>query len=107
MSEGTRLVQVCAEDAPPPRSNGELVFHHPWEGRVFGLAVAAQEAGLFTAEEFRQALIAAITHAPDRPYYGSWSAALQTITVAKGLLDEQSIDQRAHAFRRGIVDDVH
>ncbi len=107
MSEGTRLVDACAKHAPPPRSNGELVFNHPWEGRVFGIAVAAQEAGFFTAEEFRQALIAAIAQDPGRPYYGSWSAALLSVALAKCLLDEESVDQRARDFQDGVMDDVH
>ena len=35
-----------------PRSNGELVFDAPWEGRAFGIAVALNESGAYEWGEF-------------------------------------------------------
>lgn len=107
MAEDTGLVDALSEQTPPPRSNGELVFTEPWEGRIFGVAVAAQEAGFFTAEEFRQALIRAIADDPEAPYYGSWSQALLAMTVEKGLLEQDSVEQRTRDLRDGAVDAVH
>ena len=49
-----------------PRQNGELVFDEPWQGRVFGMAVALYEQGGLDWEEFRQALIAQIAAAEAR-----------------------------------------
>ncbi len=34
-------------DVALPRSNGELVFNVPWEGRAFGIAVALKDSGLY------------------------------------------------------------
>ena len=51
----------AADDAAaPPRQNGELVFQAPWESRVFGLAAALRDRGLFAWDEFRVCLIAEI-----------------------------------------------
>jgi len=53
----------------PPMANGELVFEAPWQARAFGMARALCEQGLYTWDEFREELIAAIArweavHAP-------------------------------------------
>jgi predicted DCC family thiol-disulfide oxidoreductase YuxK len=38
----------------PPRSNGELLFQRPWEGRAFGIAIALSKKGHYEWEDFRQ-----------------------------------------------------
>lgn len=106
MAESSRLVDVVSGQAPLPRANGELIFDQPWEGRVFGLAVAAQEAGLFTAEEFRRALIVAIAGDPDAPYYANWSQALLSISLEKGLLDADSVDGRLRELQEGTIEEA-
>ena len=39
-----------------PRSNGELMFAAPWEGRAFGIAVALNEGGAYEWGEFQRRL---------------------------------------------------
>ncbi len=81
--------------AAPPRRNGELVFEAPWQSRVFGLCAAIVEtcfAG--DREPFRQRLIATIVAAPDRPYWDSWTIALEQLVLDTGLLDELAIERR-------------
>jgi len=79
-----------------PRQSGELVFHDPWERRVFALAVALCEQGLYTWDEFRERLIAAIAAAeqatgPDTlaavlpSYYEHWLAAFEQLLIEKGM----------------------
>jgi nitrile hydratase len=79
-----------------PRRSGELVFHDPWERRVFALAVALCERGLYTWDEFRDHLIAEIAAAeqaagprafasPLPSYYESWLAAFEKLLREKGL----------------------
>ena len=46
--------------AAPPLANGEVVFEAPWQSRVFGMARALCEQGLFEWDDFRQCLIAEI-----------------------------------------------
>jgi hypothetical protein len=80
--------------AAPPRRNGELIFEAPWQSRVFGLCAAIVEtcfAG--DREPFRQHLMAAISSDPNRPYWDSWTVALQQLVLNVGLLDQTSIEQ--------------
>jgi hypothetical protein len=63
-----------------PRRNGELAFDAPWQSRVFGLAAAVIDQALGgDREPFRQQLIKAITAEPGRPYWESWTAALEAL----------------------------
>jgi nitrile hydratase accessory protein len=79
-----------------PRSSGELVFHEPWERRVFALAVSLCEQGHYRWDEFRDRLIAEIAAAeavagphPDADslpsYYESWLAAFEKLLTEKGI----------------------
>ena len=60
-----------------PRRNGELVFDAPWQGRVFGMALALVERLGLAWTEFQQRLIREIAAHPDTPYYQCWLAALE------------------------------
>jgi hypothetical protein len=81
--------------AAPPRSNGELVFDAPWQARVFGLAAAVVDTRFAgDREPFRQRLIAAITAAPERPYWDSWASALEALVVDNGLLPAGAVEER-------------
>ena len=70
-------------DLDMPRWNGELVFDAPWQGRVFALADAVVEHAYGgDREPFRQELIEAIAAEPDRPYWESWTVALEALVPA-------------------------
>lgn len=88
--------------AAPPRNNGELVFAAPWEGRVFGAALALTGSGALDWEEFRQALIgevaaweAAHPGGEGWGYYGRWLAALERLACASGLVSAGDLRRRA------------
>jgi nitrile hydratase len=79
-----------------PRSSGELVFHDPWERRVFALAVSLCEQGYYQWDEFRDYLIAEIAAAEEAAgpnpsptslpsYYESWLAAFEKLLAEKGI----------------------
>ncbi len=73
---------MTVQDLGVPRRNGELAFDAPWQSRVFGLAAAVVEhAYAGSWEPFRRQLIAAIAAEPDRPYWESWTAALEALTA--------------------------
>jgi nitrile hydratase accessory protein len=76
----------------PPRSNGELIFSAPWEGRAFALAVAVVEHTGLDWDAFRLRLIDAIAAEPDRPYYESWAAALESLVVGLDLTTPAALD---------------
>jgi nitrile hydratase accessory protein len=86
----------------PPRSNGELVFAEPWESRAFGVTIALHQDGLFTWDEFKDRLIAAIARweaeHPDGEgyrYYACWLDALQTLLDERQLLSNADVQRRA------------
>lgn len=63
-----------------PRRNGELVFDAPWQSIVFALAAAVVEHAFGgDREPFRRQLITAIAAQPDRPYWESWTTALEAL----------------------------
>jgi hypothetical protein len=63
-----------------PRRNGELVFEAPWQTTVFALAAAVVDHEFGgDREPFRRELIKAIAVEPDRPYWESWTAALESL----------------------------
>jgi nitrile hydratase accessory protein len=74
-----------------PRSNGELVFAAPWEGRALALAVAVVRALGLAWEEFRSRLVAEISAHPERPYYESWLAALERLVVERGAISVEKL----------------
>jgi hypothetical protein len=55
-------------------------FTEPWQARVFAMAqVACEQMGL-PLDAFRDRLKAAIAEQPNRPYYDSWTTALEDLT---------------------------
>ncbi|HEY2641063.1 MAG TPA: hypothetical protein VGI66_14415 [Streptosporangiaceae bacterium] len=63
-----------------PRRNGELAFDAPWQSTVFALAAAVVEHEFGgDREPFRRQLIKAIAAQPHRPYWESWTTALEAL----------------------------
>ena len=82
-------------------ANGTLVFAEPWEGRLFGMAHALTDAGVFTWDDFRAALIAEIqswearaTAQPDYRYYVCFAAALESLLRTRGALEAEALADR-------------
>ena len=72
--------RLSLSDLDLPRRNGELVFDAPWQSTVFGLAAAVVDHAFGgDREPFRRQLIKAIAAEPGRPYWESWTAALETL----------------------------
>ncbi|MCZ0727648.1 nitrile hydratase accessory protein [Mycolicibacterium iranicum] len=88
-------------DAALPRSNGELVFDAPWQGRLFGLVVHMCKAGMFEWEEFKTHLIAAIGDSgvgetcDPGVYYRQFAEAFCRLSRDKGYFAEAELDERA------------
>ena len=63
-----------------PRRNGELAFDAPWQSTAFALAAAVVDHAFGgDREPFRRHLIKAIAAEPGRPYWESWTAALEAL----------------------------
>jgi nitrile hydratase accessory protein len=97
--------------AAPPRSNGELVFAEPWEGRAFAMAVTLYEAGVFTWPQFQSALVARIARTQDAPedwsYYQQWLGALEDVLGGCGAVLADDITTRAEELARRPVGHDH
>jgi nitrile hydratase accessory protein len=93
-----------------PRQNGELVFDAPWQGRVFGMAIALSEQGVVPWEEFRRALIEAVAAAEARGgefhYYEVWLTAFERVLAAHGLVAAGELEEATYQFEFGERDDV-
>ena len=75
-----------------PRDNGELTFAAPWEARALAIAIAVVEREGLEWDDFRQRLMAAIADQPERPYYESWAAALESLVLDLGLATDATLE---------------
>lgn len=78
----------------------EMPFGAPWEAEAFAMTVKLHENGKFTWSEWAECLGAELKVAPERPYYESWLAALESITEAKALLNRPEREARIAAWER-------
>ena len=105
-----RVVAVMQGTTALPRKNGELVFDEPWQGRVFGMAVALNEQGCYDWDEFRQALIAQVAAAEARGgafvYYEVWLATFEELLAKRGLVTHEELEETTYQFEFGERDDV-
>jgi nitrile hydratase accessory protein len=105
-----RLLAELEGATTVPRKNGELVFEAPWQGRVFAMAVALSEQGLFPWEEFRQALIVEVAAAEARcgefRYYEAWLAAFEKVLIGRRIVSPSEVEENAYQFEFGERDDI-
>lgn len=83
------------------------VFAEPWQAQAFALAVALQQRGVFTWNEWADRLGAEIRRAqaagdPDRgdTYYHHWLKALEGVIVERGLFSAADLAERHDAWDR-------
>jgi nitrile hydratase accessory protein len=95
------LIADMGSEAALPRTNGELVFAAPWESRVFAMAVALHERGVYGWDAFRDRLVAEIAAHEGEDggrYYERWLAAFERLLLDRSLLAGTEIEERAHAL---------
>lgn len=76
-----------------------VVFHHPWEGRVLALTLAAGAPGRWNIDQSRSARETLPDYA-DLTYYEIWFAALERLVVGHGLVSETEL-AAGHALAPG------
>jgi nitrile hydratase accessory protein len=79
------VIEAMAGPEAPRRADGELVFEAPWQGRAVAMALGLVERLGVGWEEFRRRLVAEIAAQPERPYYESWLAALESLAADHGV----------------------
>jgi len=83
-----------------PRSNGELVFDAPWQGRLFGLVVHMCRSGAFEWDEFKTHLIASIADSgvgetcDPAIYYRQFAEAFCRLGLQKGFFGDAEFEAR-------------
>jgi hypothetical protein len=92
-------VSTPLNDESLPRDNGELVFEAPWQARALSIAVAAVDKLGMPWDTFRHRLMDEIAKDPQRPYYESWSAALESMVVDLNLTTSAALDAAAPSER--------
>jgi nitrile hydratase subunit beta len=82
---------------PVQVEEGEPVFHHPWERRVFGLVAGSAARRLAgSTDAFRFAIERMPpAHYLQAPYYERWLTALATLLVEKGVITREELVRRA------------
>jgi nitrile hydratase accessory protein len=85
-------VTSALDDASLPRDNGELVFEAPWQARALAIAVALVKRLDLPWDAFRRRLMDEIAKEPQRPYYESWGAALESMVIDLDLVTAAALD---------------
>jgi nitrile hydratase accessory protein len=106
VSGGSQSVLLAAEaNLGPPRDADGPIFREPWEARAFAMALALQESGLFSWEEWARTLGEEIRKAqaagdPDtgHSYYRHWLATLERIVAEKRVTTERILARYARAW---------
>jgi cobaltochelatase CobN len=103
-----RRIEDLGDDMAVPRKNGELVFAAPWEGRVFGMAVALNDERVYDWNAFRDRLVAEIAaaeeHGDESGYYERWLASFERLLLETGILTAEELDTRTAEFTAGLYD---
>jgi len=81
-----------------PRDDDGPVFREPWEAQAFAMALALRARGLFTWNEWAEALAEEIKRAQARgdratgeTYYRHWLATLERLIAAKGVATSDTL----------------
>lgn len=102
-------IESLSDDLAVPRRNGELVFASPWEGRVFGMAVALSDSQVVAWDEFRDRLVleiaAAEEHGDGSGYYERWLASFERLLLETGVLTADELDARTAEYVTGLWDE--
>lgn len=108
--ESMQRVEDLGDDLAVPRKNGELVFQAPWEGRVFGMAVAMSDEQHFDWDAFRDRLVdeiaAAEEHGDSSGYYERWLASFERLLIETNVVSPEELDARTAEQVTGL-DDPH
>ena len=107
MAQADQRIGNMEGAAALPRSNGELVFQAPWEGRAFGLAVSLYDSGRYPWSDFSARLATEIAAgaggSPER-YYEHWLAAFERLMLDQGLLSTDELEARIAEYESGQRD---
>lgn len=92
-------------DAAPEIARSDRAFAEPWQARAFAIAILASRQGCFTWSEWTYALSRELRRASDDDartahvsYFDCWLAALQSLLVGKGAVNQRQLHDRKDAW---------
>lgn len=86
---------------------GEPVFNEPWEAQAFAMTISLHAKGVFTWDEWANALSTQIHSGEKRDYYRHWLAALEALMVTKGLATQKAISDREQEWHEAAARTPH
>lgn len=90
-----------------PPDISEPVFEEPWQAQAFALTLALHERGVFTWQEWAQALGARVKQVDGEAYYAAWLTALETLLTAKGIADVEALAELKAAWAEAYRQTPH
>lgn len=78
------------------------MFDAPWQARALAIAVAVVERLDLPWDAIRRRLMASIADDPHRPYYESWSKALESPVVEMDLATAAALDAATPTERAAL-----
>lgn len=87
------------------------VFAEPWQAEAFAMTIALHEQGLFSWNEWADALAGECAQPllnPDgHDYYECWLRALEGLIVGKGVANTAQVEALAGAWQRAALATPH
>lgn len=100
--------QVDALDLRHLIAPEQVTFAEPWQAHAYALAYELFRGGLFTWEEWTQALGARLKlHPHPDDYYLAWVEAIETLVVAKGAATALRLSTLKDAWREAYETTPH
>ncbi len=95
-----------------PEQDDEPVFAAPWEASAFALTMVLFKQGYFTWQEWVATFSQTVSEGEQgpgasRPYYESWSVALERMIAGRGLLSNAAITTRTELWREAYLTTPH
>ena len=95
-------------------NTGKNAFDQPWQVSLFALTGALSETGVFSRQDWSDALAEKLSQTGVRQppfsnedYYSAWLAALESLLDTKDLATAQDIDQLAGEWRHAFLNTAH
>jgi len=76
------------------------VFAEPWQAEAFAMVVALHERGLFSWNQWADALSTQVKAPGGENYYAAWLAALENLLVSLNVTATTEVDALSEAWRR-------
>lgn len=84
-----------------PQETGDSVFHEPWQGRMFGIALALGPQGIYDPNGMRFDLESmGPAEYLGSSYYQRWLLVTERVLIAKGVLTREELDAKMDSLKK-------